>query len=161
MLRKIRNLLKKIFNSEVLAIECRHKTKIKGVVDVFLGKSMVPSKSNISLNLDDNGNTSHCIDCIEESAIRCAWCGGTILPGAPITLYCSTDDKFHPPEYAVIYNPENHDKPSYIGCLRWDCAETGGDMCGHWEIDKQVHRELSPIEKCILTGKPVVVNDFG
>lgn len=150
-----------MFNSEVLALECGHKTKIKGAIEVFLGKSMVPSKINMSLSLDDKGNASHCFKCIEEGSIRCAWCGGTILPGDPITLYCTTNENFILPEYAVEYNPDNHDKPSYVGCLRWDCAETGGDMCGYLGFNKQVHRELSPIEQCISTGKPVIVNDFG
>jgi len=160
MLRKIKNLFKKLFNSEVLALDCGHKTKIKGDIEVFLGKSMVHSKANISLILDNNGNVSHCFECIEEISIRCAWCGGTILPEDPITLYYATTKDFIPPEYAIEYNPGNHDRPSYVGCLRWDCAETGGDMCGHWGFDKQVHRSLSPIEQCILTGKPVVVNNF-
>jgi len=29
----------------------------------------------------------YCLDCYAKTAIRCAWCGGTIVPDGPITLY--------------------------------------------------------------------------
>jgi len=137
MFSRIKIFFKKLFNSEVLALGCRHKTKIKGEVEVFLDRTMVPRKLSMLLYLDDKGNASHCFKCIESASIRCALCGCTILPGHPISLYSSTNRKNILPIYAVEYNLNNNDRRSYIRCL--GCAVRGADMYGYWGIDKKVH----------------------
>ena len=91
-------------------------------------------------------------------AIRCAWCGKPIFIGDPVTLYSSAEKNFQIPEYAVRYS-ENPIK--LVGCMRWDCAETGADRCGFWLPPGVVHRVLSPIEQMMATGTVVVVADVG
>jgi len=160
MISNIKNAAKTLCNTEVES-ECGHKTKIKGEIKYFKAKFEDGDKeatTSLTLKLNGKGEVTNCLSCIEEAAIRCAWCGGTILPGEPITLYMSAKEDFTPPEYAVEYNPDNRKKSSYVGCIRWDCADTGADVCGNWGFDKQVHRKQSPIEIALATGKPVITN---
>lgn len=101
---------------------------------------------------------SYCHKCFEKMVIRCAWCGGYILPFDPITLY-SLKKGFKAPEYAVVYkeNPRQ-----LVGCLRWDCADTGGvDRAGFWVFPGKVQRAISPIEEAFMTDKVVIVSDIG
>ena len=76
-------------------------------------------------------------------AIQCAWCGGAIFIGNPITLYSpgprlgffsSSEETeaqrsrertdYVPPEGAVLFR---EDPPVYVGCMRMNCADTGAD----------------------------------
>ena len=36
-----------------------------------------------------------------------------------------------------------------MGCLRWECAQSGGDRAGFWIPPGKVHRVLSPVEQCL------------
>lgn len=159
MISKIGNTVKKLMNFKVNS-DCGHSTHVKGKLKSFKASfdGGEETTTEISLKLNKNGEATHCLTCIEEASIRCNWCGGTIMPGEPITLYSPAKDDFTPPEYAVEYNPDNRDKSAYVGCLRWDCAETGADMCGHWGFDKQIHRVKSPYQQALETGEPVIVN---
>jgi hypothetical protein len=92
--------------------------------------------------------------------IRCAWCGGYILPGEPITLYTPCSEDFKIPDYAVVYK---EDPKQLVGCLRWNCAESGADRTGFWIIPGKVLRCLSPIEELMSDSKhdAVIINDLG
>lgn len=160
MLSKIGHTLKTFRNAEINA-QCGHKTKIKGEIRYVKAEfedGDEETTTSLTLTLNKEGEVTHCLSCIEDASIRCTWCGGTILPDEPITLYSSAKDDFVAPVYAVEYNPDNRKKPSYVGCLRWNCADTGADVCGNWGFDKQVHRRPSPIELALTTGKPVLTN---
>jgi hypothetical protein len=52
------------------------------------------------------------------------------------------------------------DSNALVGCLRWDCADTGADMCGRWMPPGKVERTPSPMELClasIQTGQSSIV----
>lgn len=62
-------------------------------------------------------------------SIQCAWCGKSIAIGDPVTLY-TPEDSYEVPDYAVPYT-EGGSK-ALVGCLRWNCADTGADRAGFW-----------------------------
>ncbi len=76
-------------------------------------------------------------------AIKCAWCGGVIFIGDPITLYSPRDKDRQMPDYAILHSKEHN---SYVGCLRWECAETGADRAGFWYPPGKIMRVPSPLE---------------
>lgn len=97
----------------------------------------------------------YCPECWAKAAIRCAWCGDTILPGDPITLYTPRKNDFVVPEHAVVYRREP--QLQLVGCLGWDCAHTGADRSGFWVMPGEVRRVLSPLEELIANGGTEVV----
>ena len=130
--------------------ECGHETFKTDWVHAF-GKKC---KTEIPV---ENGKTSYCHKCLSKMAIKCAWCGEVIFIGDPITLYSSVKDNFGIPEHAVVYNKY---PLQLVGCLRWDCAETGADRAGFWIPPGKVARVESPFEKCLRTGGIVIVEDL-
>ena len=141
--------LLKILKRKIVA-DCGHETLIRDKVSAF--------GETITTELPiENGKTPYCHRCIEKMAIRCAWCGRPIFIGDPVTLYSPVNKNFKMPDYAIIYNKEHN---SYVGCLRWDCAETSADRMGFWYPPGKVIRVPSPIEMAIQSGGPVVVNDL-
>ena len=111
----------------------------------------------MSMPLEENGSPDYCLDCIGQMSIRCTWCGGAIHVGDPITLY-SPVGEFTPPEYAVVY--DGGKKQAFVGCLRWDCAESGVDVCGSWSPPGKVERFPSPLEMCLQSQGMVIVPDL-
>ena len=136
-----------IFEKRVIA-DCGHETKVKDRVTAF-GESVIAE-----LPIKDE-KTPYCHRCIEKMAIRCAWCGHAIFIGDPITLYTPPKD-FKIPEYAVIYK-EN--PLQLIGCLRWNCAQSGADRAGFWLPPGRVQRVQTVYEMCIRNGI-VVIDDL-
>jgi phage FluMu protein Com len=104
-----------------LAKKCPHRTKKMGLIKVH-GRERI-----MSLKENDSGGFDYCIACIAKKTIRCAWCGNPIFIGDPVTLY-SPKKGVKMPDHAVRYK----DTDCYVGCLGWDCAETGGDRAGFW-----------------------------
>ncbi len=104
-----------------------------------------------------DGKTDYCHRCLEKMAIRCAWCGGVIFIGDPITLYSPRDRNRKMPDYAVLHNKEHN---SYVGCLRWNCAESGADRAGFWYPPGQVMRVPSPLEMAMQNGGMICVSDL-
>ncbi|NTW88760.1 MAG: hypothetical protein HGB26_06475, partial [Desulfobulbaceae bacterium] len=103
----------------------------------------------------ENNHTPYCHACIKKMAIRCAWCGKPIFIGDPVTLY-SPSKGFEIPEYAVRYS---EDPLRLVGCLRWDCADSGIDRSGFWMPPGEVMRVMSPIEQVLATGTAAIVSD--
>ncbi len=103
----------------------------------------------------------YCPQCWRKAAIKCAWCGEIILPGEPITLYTPREG-VTVPEYAVVYK----EAPlQLVGCLRWDCADTGASRAGFWVMPGKVQRVASPLEMLIAgvpsgSSEAIVVNDI-
>ncbi|MEX0672734.1 MAG: hypothetical protein WDZ82_01285 [Candidatus Paceibacterota bacterium] len=87
----------------------------------------------------------YCAKCLAAACIKCAWCGKSIFPAEPITLYTPTKS-FEIPEYAVVYN---QDPVQLVGCLRWDCGDSGIDRAGFWIPPGVVDRVLSPTEELL------------
>ena len=86
----------------------------------------------------------YCPDCIKSMCIKCAWCSGLIMVGDPVTLYSPRNKSFVPPEHAAVYN----DEPlQLVGCLGWNCADTGADRAGFWVPPGKVDRVASPMEE--------------
>lgn len=61
--------------------ECGHTTKLRGSITKF---SEEPREIVL---LFENGKINFCLHCLEEAIIACAWCGKSIYPDEPITLY--------------------------------------------------------------------------
>ena len=129
---------------------CGHKTHKKGFM---LGGE---STSIMEMPLAKNGHPDYCLDCIGKMGIRCAWCGEPITIWSPVTLY-TPKKEFKIPDYAVAYG--EGEQKALIGCLRWDCADTGADLCGYWVPPGVVKRISSSLEIAMQTGKMVMVGD--
>ena len=72
--------------------------------------------------------------------------------------YAPGEKDFQIPEYAVVYSR----KPlQLVGCLGWDCAESGVDRAGFWVTPGRVERVMSPLEMIFSTGKMVISEDIG
>lgn len=140
----LKSYLKKIGLFKEIVAKCGHETEIKGGVSAF-GES-----GTFTIPKNDDGTFDYCLDCIRKMTIRCAWCGKPIFIGQPVTLYTPADENFQIPEHAVIYK-ENPLR--LVGCLRWNCAQTGADRAGFWIPPGKVYRTLSPIEQCLVSAE--------
>lgn len=110
---------------------CGHATHAEGEVTAF-GKSCI-----IEIPIID-GKTEYCHRCLENMTIRCAWCSSAIFIGSLVTTLRPPGDKGHNiPDYAVPHCAEHN---SYVGCTRWDCAETISDIEGVWHPPGRVQR---------------------
>ena len=138
------------------AVKCGHTTKLAGTIETF------GEKVRFKLGQNKNGEVQYCLDCVGKMTIKCAWCGDIIPVGSPITLYTPKGD-FNVPEHAVVYN---EDPLQLVGCLGWDCAETGADRAGFWTSGEDgkgtVHRVPTVFEMMLAgDGKSaVLVNDL-
>jgi len=135
------------FLSRTVMAKCGHKTKMVDVIEI--------DGEKITFSLKKGVRPEYCINCLKEMSIKCAWCGKSILPGDPITLY-SPRDESKVPEHAVIYKK---DPLQLVGCLRWGCADTGADRAGFWVPPGEVQRVMSPLERAMATNNVVIVND--
>jgi hypothetical protein len=104
------------------AVKCGHRTKRSGPVSAFGCTITTKMPKN------DGGSVDYCLDCIGKMTIKCAWCSDPIFIGNPITLYTPRGE-FQVPEHAVVYNKE---PLQLVGCLGWNCADTGADRSGFW-----------------------------
>jgi len=164
----------KLLKKKYIATKCGHKTCSKGTVNTPYGKY----KTKMPVI---NDKVEYCLDCIGKMTICCAWCGGPIFIGDPITLYSPTKRPKHLLKKGVITKSDaernnnqfkaggvvyDEKTMSLVGCLRMNCADTGADRAGFWvpSDDKiregTVHRIMSPIEQCMATGKQVIVDDL-
>ena len=128
------------------ATKCGHRTKRSGQVSAF-GHTMT---TKMPRNRD--GSVDYCIDCISKMAIQCSWCSHPIFVGDPVTLYTPSDD-FQAPQHAVVYNSE---PLQLVGCLGWNCADTGADRAGFWlpgENGKGRVRRVPTAYEAILGAK--------
>ncbi len=137
---------------------CGHYSQLKKKMEVF-GEPITYEGSKDHLET--------CPECLLAMATRCAWCGRPIFIDDPITLYVPTKPGFQIPEYAVRYGepPEGHSHPALVGCLGWNCAETGMDRAGFWVRPGKVQRVASPMEVLVARMKngddtPFIVNNL-
>ncbi len=158
MFSKIRNLFLTLRNSKVSS-KCGHITRVRGRVKYYppIYEGVEESNIAITLKLDENATADQCIYCIQESSVRCAWCGGTILPGEPVTLYTSKQHNVMPSKEALVDENESGDL-SYVGCSRCNCATSNADIAGFLGNYKSIIRDKSPYQQVFETGKPVVIN---
>lgn len=90
-------------------------------------------------------------------AIPCAWCGKSIWPGDPVTLYTPLNKNYQPASGVVTYRQEPR---LFVGCLRRNCANSGMDRSGFWVPPGQVLRVMSPFEMVIATDEVVIIGDL-
>lgn len=104
-------------------------------------------------------NPEYCPQCWQQAAIRCAWCEEVILPGDAITLY-TPKKGVEVPEHARVYKREPH--LQLVGCLRWNCAQSGIDRAGFWVMPGKVQRVMSPMEMLFANGSDdvIICNDL-
>jgi len=115
---------------EMLKAECGHKTKLSGIAKAF------GAEKQYNLKVED-GKIRICLQCLGDAAIRCTWCGKTIFPGDPVTLYTPTEKgfiktQFAKPAYAVAHDGEGEGDASarFVGCIT--CAIKPQDRKGFW-----------------------------
>lgn len=133
--------------------DCGHTTRLYDKITVYNDKGK-QEKIGISITTK---KPECCLKCYEtKMVIRCAWCGGSILTGDPITL-CAPKKGYIIPQYAIRYT-----KNRLVGCLRMGCGEPGL-RAGFWVTPGKVYRVLSPFEQILSnTGEKVVaVSDIG
>lgn len=135
---------------------CGHGTRRKGVISAFGERSILRMPKKTRWTVD------YCLDCVAKMTIRCAWCPNLIFVGDPVTLYSPIAGN-QIPEGATIYNEENR---SVVGCLGWECANTGADRAGFWvpgENGKgKVKRVISPFEQVFFGNHDtLIVEDLG
>ncbi len=138
----------KFFKRKDVVADCGHKTKIKDKVEAF-GEHVI-----IELPLEGK-KTAYCHSCLAEMTIKCAWCGKPIFIGDRVTLYTPCNGKV--PDHATVFSK---DPLRLVGCSRWDCAETGGDISGSWQPPGKVARRPSLTELVLSTGKMVICNNL-
>jgi hypothetical protein len=122
-------------NEEKITARCGHEIKSqKGEVTAF-GETI---KTIVLVN--EENVTEYCHACLSRMAILCAWCGKPIFIGDPVTLYIPKDSGYRLREGSKIYceNPLQ-----LVGCLRWECAESGADRAGFWYPPGEVYRVLT------------------
>ena len=148
--------LKAVFSSSHVASKCGHKTKRAGIIHGYQETSI------LKMPLLADGTVEYCLDCVSKMSIRCAWCGSAIMVGNPITLYSPKAD-YKIPEYATRY-PES--PTALVGCLGWDCADTGGDRAGFWMPGENgigmVHRVPTMFETMMnsAVSSGVIIHDI-
>lgn len=150
LFEKIRQLLPIRYTAQ----KCGHRTKKKGAISAF------GHKGAVDMPFNDSGGIDYCLDCIGKMAICCAWCSEVIWIGQPITLYPPARD-FELPEHAVKYS----DNPvRFVGCLSWNCADTGADRAGFWLPGEDgtgaVLRVMSGVEEVLLTHSISIVENL-
>ena len=139
------------------ATKCGRRTKRSGSVSAFGCTTIIKMPKN------ESGSVDYCLDCIGKMTIQCAWCGNPIFIGDPITLY-EPRDNFKVPEYAVVYNKG---PLQLVGCLGWNCANTGADRAGFWlpgEDGKGRVERVPTVYEALLGAKGpsmMIVGDLG
>lgn len=128
----ITNPFRRTYTSNV----CKHRTKRAGSI-VSGGHRLLTS-----MPLAANGSPDYCLDCIAGMSIKCAWCDNPISIGDPVTLYVA-GESCKIPEHAVRLK---EDPRRLVGCLGFDCAETGADRQGFWVPPGRVEQMDSPID---------------
>ncbi|MFH0819492.1 MAG: hypothetical protein V1892_00495 [bacterium] len=148
----MKNIFKKIFGPKKIIAQCGHEIKLKDEVSAF-GETTITT-----IKPDEDGKVEYCHRCLEKMAIQCAWCGKSIFIGYPITLYTPKNKDFAIPPHAVIFNK---DPLQLVGCLRWDCAQSGVDRAGFWLPPGKVYRVPTPLE-IVMSGKKemLIVSDL-
>lgn len=144
MLRKI---WRKIFGPKKILAQCGHETKLQDEVSAF-GQTTVTT-----ITPHKDGKVEYCHRCLEKMAICCAWCGKPIFIGDPVTLYTRRNKDFVIPSCAIIFA---HDPLQLVGCLRWNCAESGADRAGFWLPPGQVYRVPTPLE-IVMSGEKEIL----
>jgi len=128
---------------------CGHHSKLKKKFKIG------GEKVTFRINYKPDKEFQYCLDCVSKMSITCPWCGRPILVGDYVTLYTPTDPNFKIPEGAVVYS-EN--PLQLVGCQRRDCADSGADYCGTWDVPGKVERFSSALERAMMTGEPVIMN---
>lgn len=128
---------------------CGHNSKLKKKFKIG------GEKIKFYIQYEPGRTPSFCLDCVSKMSITCPWCGRPICVGDYVTLYTPSDPNFKIPEGAVVYS-EN--PLQLVGCQRRDCADSGADYCGTWDVPGKVERFPSALERAMMTGEPVIMN---
>jgi hypothetical protein len=143
-------LLRKTYKANL----CGHRTKRTGKLTSH-GESHV-----MKMPLAENDAPDYCLECIGKMSIQCAWCCSSIHINDPITLYGVKDGEVIP-DHAVRFQG---DPTKFVGCLGWDCAESGGHRAGFWVPPGEVLRVQTPLEILMASGSDgmgVIIHDLG
>lgn len=124
-------ILKRIkdFFSETVVAECGHKTKRKAVIEIDGRKEVFSCQQK---------KIPFCFDCFLKMRIICPWCGRSIFPGDPITLYTLPEERGLP-SGSIFYDVDTRE---VVGCL--NCVDTGADRAGFWVPPGKVKKLPNP-----------------
>lgn len=150
-IQKIRYALKKVMlrffpGKTYTAAICGHPTKICGEIKTLDSSTIMEMPKN------KDGVPDFCLECIGKMTIRCPWCKEEISIGDPITLYSTGNKDFKVPEESVVFK---EDPLTLVGCLRFDCADTGCDRAGFWYPDTEDYVEGKPKGKVFRIPSPI------
>lgn len=140
-------------DESIYLARCGYETRLVDTVKIFDEMFEVETKLR-------DGQPDYCLDCLVKMSIQCAWCGGLIYPGDPITLYRASPSVLDEtrPDYAVAYL--DGEQLCYVGCLGLLCAESGADRAGFWVAPGKVKRVASPLELAVASREMVIVSDL-
>lgn len=133
--------------------DCGHSHPGRFAYDLY-GTKLTPNKKGFA-------DHTLCANCrlaeFKKVTIRCALCGGLIMPGEAVALYVHDEKIFDKPERITFV--ETGKIRQVIGCMDWDCCWSAAAFAGHWTGD---HFESAfegggtMIGEVMRTGKPVV-----
>jgi hypothetical protein len=132
---------------------CGHLTLEKGEVSAF-GDTVTTAMPR-----NAEGGFDYCLGCLAGMTITCAWCGEPIFIGDPVTLYGSVSGE----GLLGDATPYSEDPKFFVGCLRWNCAQTGADRAGFWlpsNTGKGYVKRTRSLFEMALQSDVVVVNDL-
>lgn len=120
-----RSLIKvKALSKKTTKFKCGHSGPQKAQFILYGESFLFGGKEKVT-------DSSKCPDCLlkelKETSIQCCLCGAPIPPGRPVALYHKSSEGIK--EWATYVNN------SAMGCLRWNCAPSGGFFAGHWTKD--------------------------
>lgn len=137
-------------SDEMLKFQCDH-LGAKKIEIILYGESIFRGETK-------DARPQLCPNCILEEikqfSIRCAFCGGAILPGEGVALYNKESEGIN--KKWGTYVGEN-----IIGCLAMDCCPSGGFFAGHWTMQgfKPAFKNgLSLAEEAARTGSIKIAN---
>jgi hypothetical protein len=141
------------FRKTYTATVCGHRTKKVGLVQAL------PHARVVEVPPTASGVPEYCLACLASMTIKCAWCGGPIHVGDPVTLHAPRKAA-RVPKHAVAYH---EDPQRFVGCLSWNCKSLGVDRQGFWMSPGCVLRVPSPLELLASGGgaaRAVTVGDL-
>ncbi|MEN9647234.1 MAG: hypothetical protein RLY57_38 [Candidatus Parcubacteria bacterium] len=152
------NIFVTCFGKNYKANKCGHKTKRQGCLTVFGDKHY----TYMRMPLAENETPDYCLECIGKMSIRCAWCGEPIHIGDPVIASIPLSPTFELPAGAHSFRGDEGETV-VLGCLRWDCADSGIFRNGFWNPPGVYTPVPSPLDLMMSSGGigMVIVSDLG
>ncbi len=136
-------------SSETKAFSCGHIGPKWFVLDTYGIRTK---------RFEDSKRCPRChLERLRTFTIRCAACGHIILPGDGVALY---DTELNKMKYASVAH--RIDERTVLGCMRWDCCESGAFFGGNWSEQGFVPQfnGSNVAQEAFRTGRPIIVENI-